>query len=140
MVYINISFFFNACFGMFIFSHFYLYVRTCCNIKWSYLIKWITVCNNLLTLLTVHFMKDEAPQLVNPLVESFVARHAKSSSLTPSVDWFPVSHFIDAAGHIEIAYISSFASTNNGFFLLYSIYIMNFLSIERFTLEGKVRK
>ncbi|CAI8585418.1 unnamed protein product [Vicia faba] len=33
-----------------------------------------------------HCPQDEAPQLVNPLVESFVARHANSSSLTPSVD------------------------------------------------------
>lgn len=79
-----------------------------------------------LLFLTVQFMKDEAPQLVNPLVESFVARHAKSSSPTPSVGWFPASHFADAAWHIEIVYISSFASTKSGFHLLYSIYVMNF--------------
>jgi hypothetical protein len=71
-------------------------------------------------MLIVHLMKDEAPQLVNPLVESFVARHAKSSSPTSSADWFPDSHFVDAAQHIEIVYISSFASTKSWFHLLYS--------------------
>ncbi|XP_068477130.1 uncharacterized protein [Phaseolus vulgaris] len=33
-----------------------------------------------------HCPQDEAPHLVNPLVESFVARHAKSSSSTSSVN------------------------------------------------------
>lgn len=42
------------------------------------------IFDDLLILSHFHFMKDEAPHLVNPLVESFVARHAKSSSTISS--------------------------------------------------------